>query len=86
MWRVEGFFTLTARLDQAGDIQLADENSDFPNQDAIESSEEAEIEEEVVVEDPALVIFENAKGYVATEDADRISQQGFYGVYRKQFP
>jgi tRNA-intron endonuclease len=78
LWPVEGFFTLTTRLDQAGDIQLADENNDFPNQDAIESSEEAEIEEEVV--DPASVIFENAKGYVATEDADRISQQGFYGT------
>ncbi len=80
MWPVEGFFTLTAGLDHAGDIQLADENSDFPDSDAIESSEEAEIEEEVVEEDPATVIFENAKGYVATEDADRISQQGFYGT------
>jgi len=80
LWPVEGFFTLTARLDKAGDIQLTNENSDFPDQDAIDSSEEAEIEEEVVEEDPAPVIFENAKGYVATEDADRISQQGFYGT------
>lgn len=78
MWPVEGFFTLTARLDQAGDIQLSDENGDFPNQDVIESSEEAEIEEEVE-EEPAPVIFESGKGYVASDDSDRISQQGFYG-------
>jgi len=78
LWLVEGFFTLTARLDQVGDIQLSDENGDFPNQDAIESSEETEIEEEAV-EEPAPVIFENGKGYVASEESDRISQQGFYG-------
>lgn len=79
MWPVEGFFTITAGLDRAGDIQLSDENDEFPNQDAIESSEEIELEEETIEEDPAPVIFEKGKGYVASEDSDRISQQGFYG-------
>ncbi len=31
-------------------------------------------------EDPAHIIFENGKGIVASEDADRLSQQGFYGT------
>jgi tRNA-intron endonuclease len=79
LWHVEGFFTLSARLEHAGDILLSDEDGDFPNQDAIESSEEIELEEEVEDEDPAPVIFENGKGYVASEESDRISQQGFYG-------
>jgi tRNA-intron endonuclease len=79
LWPVEGFFTITAWLDSTGDIQLSDENDEFPNQDAIESSEEIELEEEIIEEDPALVIFENGKGVVAKEDSDRISQQGFYG-------
>ncbi len=57
---------------------MSDENGDFPDQDAVESSEEEEIEEEVE-EEPAPVIFENRKGYVNSEDSDRISQQGFYG-------
>ncbi len=79
MWQVEGFFTISARLEHAGDIQLSDENDDFPNQDAIESSEEIEIEEEEVDEEPAPVIFDKGKGYVDSENSDRISQQGFYG-------
>lgn len=41
-----------------------------------------EIEEELLEpeEEPAEVIFENGKGHVANENADRISQQGFYGT------
>jgi tRNA-intron endonuclease len=41
-----------------------------------------EIEEEPLEseEEPAEVLFENGKGYVTNEDADRISQQGFYGT------
>jgi tRNA-intron endonuclease len=57
---------------------LSDENDEFPNKDAVEDSE-IELEEEEVEEDPAPVIFENGKGYVASEDSDRLSQQGFYG-------
>jgi tRNA-intron endonuclease len=78
LWPVEGFFTISAGLDSVGDIQLSDENDEFPNQDTIEDSEE-ELEEEIIEEDPAPVIFENGKGYVSSEDCDRISQQGFYG-------
>ncbi len=68
------------RLEQVGDIQLSDENGEFSDQDSIENTEDAEIEEEVIEEEPANVIFENGKGYVASEDSDRISQQGFYGT------
>jgi tRNA-intron endonuclease len=58
---------------------VSDENDDFPNQDAVENSEEVELEEEEVDKDPAPVIFEKGKGYVNAEESDRISQQGFYG-------
>lgn len=76
MWPVEGFNSTTTRLDQAGEIQLTDEDDDFSEQEASEDVEELEVE---VVEEPAEAIFENSKGYVGSEDADRISQQGFYG-------
>ena len=41
-----------------------------------------EIEEEPLEqeEEPAEVIFDSGKGYVTSENADRISQQGFYGT------
>ncbi|MFW9808888.1 MAG: tRNA-intron lyase [Candidatus Thorarchaeota archaeon] len=64
---------------QVGDIQLFNEDGEFPDQDSIESTEDAEIDDEVIEEEPANVIFENGKGYVTSEDSDRISQQGFYG-------
>ena len=76
MWPVEGFFTRTTRLEQVGEIQLTGEGDDFFGQ---ETSEDVEEIEEEVVEDPAEAIFENGKGYVGSEDFDRISQQGFYG-------
>jgi tRNA-intron endonuclease len=77
LWPVEGFFTRTARLEQVGDIQLTGEdNNEFPDQDAEEDIQEVE---EDVVEEPVDAVFENGKGYVGSEDADRISQQGFYG-------
>jgi len=42
---------------------------------------EDDIIEDVVEpdEEPAATIFENGKGFVVKEEADRISQQGFYG-------
>ena len=51
-------------------------------QENLEEEQVSEIEEELqeLVEDPANVIFENGKGFVASEDADRLSQQGFYGT------
>jgi tRNA-intron endonuclease len=76
LWLVEGFFTTTTRLDQVGEIQLTDEDNDFSEK---ETSEDVVEMEEEVVEDPAEAIFENGKGYVGSEDLDRISQQGFYG-------
>ena len=57
---------------------MTGEDDNFPNQDASEDVETLEMEEEVV-EEPSEAIFENGKGYVGSEDADRISQQGFYG-------
>ena len=48
-------------------------------QENLEEEQISEIEEELV-EDPANVIFENGKGFVASEDAHRLSQQGFYGT------
>ncbi|MFX1481934.1 MAG: tRNA-intron lyase [Promethearchaeota archaeon] len=58
---------------------MSDENGDFPDQDAIEDLEEYEVEEEIQEEEPVLVIFRDGKGYVASENSDKISQQGFYG-------
>ncbi|MFW9833116.1 MAG: tRNA-intron lyase [Candidatus Thorarchaeota archaeon] len=77
MWPVEGFFTRTLRLEQVGEIQLTGEDdNEFPEQDM---SEEIQEEEEDVIEEPVDAVFQNGKGYVGSKDADRISQQGFYG-------
>ncbi|MFW9806954.1 MAG: tRNA-intron lyase [Candidatus Thorarchaeota archaeon] len=53
-----------------------EEDNEFPDQDTPDDIEEIE---EDVVEEPVDAIFENSKGYVESENADRISQQGFYG-------
>lgn len=79
MWQGEGFFTLLSGLDRVGEYELSKENNDSLNQENLEEEQESEIEEELV-EDPANVVFENGKGTVASEDADRLSQQGFYGT------
>jgi tRNA-intron endonuclease len=57
---------------------LTGEEDRIPELETSESDEEIDSEEEVL-EEPAEAIFENGKGYVNSEDADRISQQGFYG-------
>ncbi|MFX1559047.1 MAG: tRNA-intron lyase [Promethearchaeota archaeon] len=54
---------------------MTGEKERFPEQD---TSDDDELMEEIV-EEPAEAVFENGKGYVGSEDADRISQQGFYG-------
>ena len=61
---------------------MSKENNDSLEQENLEEEQESEIEEELqeLVEDPANVVFENGKGTVASEDADRLSQQGFYGT------
>ncbi|MFW9786614.1 MAG: tRNA-intron lyase [Candidatus Thorarchaeota archaeon] len=57
---------------------MTGEDEKSPDPDASGDTDELELEEEIV-EDPAEAIFEHGKGYVGSEDADRISQQGFYG-------
>ena len=61
---------------------MSKEKDDSLEQENLEEVQENQIEEELqeLVEDPANVIFENGKGLVASEDADRLSQQGFYGT------
>jgi tRNA-intron endonuclease len=82
LWHGEGFFTLLSGLSRVGEYKLSKENGDSLEQDPLEEEQENEVEEELqeLVEDPANVIFENGKGMVASEDADRLSQQGFYGT------
>jgi tRNA-intron endonuclease len=57
---------------------LTSDDERFPEQDSSENADELEIGEEIV-EEPVEAVFEHGKGYVGSEDADRISQQGFYG-------
>lgn len=57
---------------------MTDEEDEFFEQEESTDVEEAEMEEDIV-EEPVDAIFEKGKGYVGNEDADRISQQGFYG-------
>jgi tRNA-intron endonuclease len=62
---------------------LSDEKDGPPIQENYDDDQEYEIEEEELTEpeeEPAVVIFQNGKGYAASEDADRLSQQGFYGT------
>lgn len=49
-----------------------------------EDDQEDELEEELAeMEEPAEVVFQDGKGYVEQSEADRISQQGFYGTRRE---
>ncbi len=61
---------------------MPDEDNDFPDQENLDELDDEHIEEESIEpeENPANVIFENGKGYVGSEDSDRLSQQGFYGT------
>lgn len=61
---------------------MPDEEHEFLDQENLEDIEEENIEEEIIEpeENPANVIFEHGKGYVGSEDSDRLSQQGFYGT------
>ena len=82
MWQGEGFFTLLSGLERVGEYKLSKKTNEPLEQENLEEEQVSEIEEELqeLVEDPANVIFENGKGFVASEDADRLSQQGFYGT------
>ena len=57
---------------------MTGEEDKFFEQEESADDDEPEMEEDIV-EDPVDAIFENGKGYVDSEDADKISQQGFYG-------
>ena len=61
---------------------MSKDNSDSLDQEDLKEEQDIEVEEDLQEpeEDPANVIFEKGKGYVASEDADRLSQQGFYGT------
>jgi tRNA-intron endonuclease len=82
LWQGEGFFTILSGLDRVGEYELSKENSDSREQEIPDEEQEIDIEEDFqeLEEDPANVVFENGKGFVASEDADRLSQQGFYGT------
>lgn len=66
---VEDFFTILNSADMKGDCELSDEHD-------VEQNDLEESEEEI----PAVTTFSGNKGYVPKDEADRISQQGFYGV------
>lgn len=81
MWHDEGFFTLSKRLHYTGEYQLAGENGEPPDEENYDEQDYVSEEELTEPEgEPAEVIFEDGKGFVAKEDADRLSQQGFYGT------
>jgi tRNA-intron endonuclease len=83
LWHDEGFFTPSRGLHEVGEYLLSDENNEPPNQENFDEDQDYVVEEEDVSEpegEPAAVIFENGKGFAASEDADRLSQQGFYGT------
>jgi tRNA-intron endonuclease len=83
LWHDEGFFTSSRGLQGVGEYLLLDENNEPPNQENFDEDQDYVVEEDDVSEpegEPAAVIFENGKGFAASEDADRLSQQGFYGT------
>jgi len=61
---------------------VSKDNNDSLDQEDLKEEQDIEGEEDLQEpeEDPANVIFEKGKVYVASEDADRLSQQGFYGT------
>jgi len=82
LWHDEGFFTISRWLHGVGEHELSNENNEPPNQEDYDDNDYV-IEEEDLAEpegEPAEVVFEKGKGYAASENADRLSQQGFYGT------
>jgi tRNA-intron endonuclease len=82
LWHGEGFFTLLIGLDRVGEYKLSKDTNDSLELENLEEEQEDGFDEEFQEseEEPANVIFENGKGLVGSEDADRLSQQGFYGT------
>lgn len=61
---------------------MSNDGGEGPDLEPIDPFDENEVIEEPpeAMAEPAEAIFDEQKGYVAKEDADRISRQGFYGV------
>jgi tRNA-intron endonuclease len=57
---------------------LTGEDDKFPEMESSEDAKEIDLEEDII-EEPVDAVFDGRKGYVGSSDADRISQQGFYG-------
>ena len=57
---------------------MTGEDDKFPEMESSEDAEVIDLEEDVI-EEPVDAVFDGRKGYVGSSDADRISQQGFYG-------
>jgi tRNA-intron endonuclease len=57
---------------------LTGEDDKFPEVESSDDIEEIDLEEDVI-EEPVDAVFDGRKGYVGSSDADKISQQGFYG-------
>ncbi|MBN2228158.1 MAG: tRNA-intron lyase [Candidatus Thorarchaeota archaeon] len=61
---------------------MSDENDDPLEQEEFDDNQEDLFEEDTSEpeEEPSSVIYEKGRGYAASSDADRLSQQGFYGT------
>ncbi|NHI90391.1 MAG: tRNA-intron lyase [Candidatus Thorarchaeota archaeon] len=57
---------------------MTGEDDKFPEMEPSKGIEEIDLEEDVI-EEPVDAVFDGRKGYVGSSDADKISQQGFYG-------
>ena len=74
------FSQYTTGLHWAGDNKLTD-HDERDTELPLEQAEDLDeiLEEEPEEEEPSDAVFQNGKGYVVSESADRISQHGFYG-------
>lgn len=61
---------------------MSNDGGESPDLEPIDPFDKDEVIEEPpeAMAEPAEAIFDGEKGYVAKEDSDRISRQGFYGV------
>jgi len=75
---MSGFLTTMVKLTDTErcDCLLDDDETALP----LDDIEEEDYDEEVDLIEPVRVVFKGGKGYVASDDADKISQQGFYGT------
>ena len=79
----EGFFSNRLRSSSIRRRLLPHKDGEEPNPEEPDNVEAEIVDEEESMEpaeEPAEVIFSEGHGYVAGDNADRISQQGFYGT------